>query len=115
EGLLRKKLRNYSPTAIMDRARDPTLGSEDRRQALYHLALDKMERGFDQETFEIYSKAMRDPDPFVRGSAVLGSAYLGWPQLAEPMRPLATSAEPDASVRKDAALLVERLDKRPAP
>ena len=109
EALLRKKLRNYSSASILERARDSTLEPGDRRQALYHLALDKMERGFDPETFDIYAKAMRDPDLYVRGSAVLGSAYLGWPQLAEPMRPLTTEAEPDKGIRKDAALLLSRL------
>jgi hypothetical protein len=110
EALLRAKLAHYSSKTIVERARNVTLAPADRRDALYHLALDKMDRGFDQETFDIYKRAMQDPDPFVRGSAVLGSAYLGWPQLAEPMRLLATTAEPDESIRKDAATLVDRLD-----
>jgi hypothetical protein len=109
--LLRKRLKHHSSSSIIERARDSKLAPADRRRALYHLALDKMERGFDQETFDIYSKAMSDPDPVVRGSAVLGSAYLGWPQLAEPMRALATASETDASIRKDAATLVGRLDE----
>lgn len=111
ELLLRKTLRHYPSKIILQRAHDPKLGPDARQSALYDLALDKMERGFDQETFDIYVKAMRDPDPVVRRSAILGSAYLAWPELAEPLRPLATSAEPDASVRKDAALLVARLDE----
>jgi hypothetical protein len=109
--ILRESLPFYSSGYIMKRAREADLSPADRREALYHLALNKMEHGFDQDTFDIYSKAMCDPDPIVRGSAVLGSAYLGWPELAEPMRPLATSAEPDESIRHDAALLVGRLDK----
>ena len=55
------------------------------------------------------NKALRDPDAFVRGSAVLGSAYLGWPQLAEPLRAVASEEEPDQSIRNDAATLVSRL------
>ena len=109
--ILRESLPFYSSGYIMKRAHEADLSPADRRVALYHLALNKMEQGFDHETFDIYSKAMRDPDPIVRGSAVLGSAYLGWPELAEPMRPLATSAESDESIRNDAALLVGRLDK----
>lgn len=108
--LRESRLLSWHPDAIIERARDSKLSREDRRQALYHLALDKMERGFDQETLDIYSKAMTDADSFVRASAVLGSAYLAWPQLAKPLRPLATDAEPDAGIRKDAALLVGRLD-----
>jgi len=111
EQLLRRKLQHHPSAAIMKRARDPTLGPEERQYALFYLALDKMDRGFDQETFDIYAQAMRDPDPFVRGSAVLGSAYLAWPQLAAPMRGLASADEPDESVRRNAALLVGRLDK----
>ncbi len=110
--VLRAKLPHFGSGYIIRRARDHALGSEDRRVALYHLALDKMEHGFDQETFDIYARAMRDPDPFVRGSAVLGSAYLGWPQLAEPLRALASPDEPDASIRVDATILVWRLGNR---
>lgn len=109
--ILREKLSNYSPPYIMKRARETELSAMERRMALYHLALDKMDHGFDQETFELYSKAMRDPDPIVRASAVLGSAYLGWPQLADPMRPLAGTGEPDDTIRNDAALLIQRLDQ----
>lgn len=109
--LLRKKLRHYSSSTIGESARDPNVAPAERRRALYHLALDRMGRGFDPETFDIYQRAMQDPDPLVRGSAVLGSAYLGWPQLAEPLRALATGSEPDESIRHDAALLVERLDR----
>ncbi|MBA3462935.1 MAG: hypothetical protein H0T46_23470 [Deltaproteobacteria bacterium] len=111
ERLLRQKLVHHPSKLILERARDAKLAPADRRDALYHLALDKMQHGFDQETFDIYKHAMQDPDPFVRGSAVLGSTYLGWPQLAEPMRALATADEPDESIRQDAATLVERLDK----
>jgi hypothetical protein len=111
EELLRTKLKHFTRASILMRARDLSLDPVERRRALYHLALDKMGRGFDQETFDIYERAMGDPDPFVRGSALLGAAYLGWPQLAGPMRPLAGPGEPDEAVRKDAATLVERLEK----
>jgi hypothetical protein len=107
---LRSKLFHYHSEEIVDRAREPNLSPADRRRALYHLALDKMDHGFDQESFDIYCTAMRDADPFVRASAVLGAAYLGWPELADPLRPLATSAEPDELIRRDAATLVQRLD-----
>lgn len=70
-----------------------------------------MEHGFDQETFDIYSKAMRDPDPIVRGAAVFGSSFLAWPQLADPMRPLATSAEPEDAIRSQAATVLKGLDE----
>lgn len=108
---LRKKVFHYTSSEIVERARDANLAPTDRRRALYFLALDKMEHGFDQETFDIYSKATADPDPLVRGAAVLGSAYLGWPQLAAPLRPLTGAGEPDESIRNDAAMLVERLDQ----
>jgi hypothetical protein len=108
---LRKIVFHYTSGEIIERARDTNLAPADRRRALYFLALDKMEHGFDQETFDIYSKAIRDPDPLVRGSAVLGSAYLGWPQLADPMRALAGPGEPEESIRNDAAMLVERLEQ----
>jgi hypothetical protein len=107
--ILREQLSNFSPAYIMKHVRETELSPVDRRMALYHLALDKMDHGFDQETFDIFSKALRDPDPFVRGSAVLGSAYLGWPRLAEPLRALANHDEPDESIRRDAATLVNRL------
>jgi hypothetical protein len=107
--ILRERLSNFSPAYIMKRAREAELSPDDRRMALYHLALDKMDRGFDQETFDIFCRALRDPDPVVRGSAVLGSAYLGWPQLAEPLRALVSHDEPDESIRKDAATLIGRL------
>jgi hypothetical protein len=115
ELLLRKKLEHRPPHVSMRQARDATLGRQERQYALFYVALDKMDRGFDQETFDVYTQAMRDPDPFVRASAVLGAAYLAWPQLAEPMRPLATAAEPDDLVRKNAALLIGRLDKLVEP
>ncbi len=108
---LRDELSYFSSEDIIERARDRTAGPEDRRTALYQLAIDKMDHGFDQETFVLYAEAMRDPDPFVRGSAVTGSAYLGWTQLIEPLRPLAGPDEPDPGIRKDAALLVGRLEK----
>jgi hypothetical protein len=110
--LLRERLIHYPSGEIIERAHDPELAPEDRRRALYFLALDKMEHGFDQVTFDIYSKAMADPDALVRGSAVLGSAYLGWPQLADPMRPLAGPEEPDESIRNDAARLIATLTRR---
>ena len=66
-----------------------------------------MDRDFDEETFELYASALADPDPGVRGGAVLGSAYLGWPQLAGPLRALAN--DPDVSIRNDDALLLSRL------
>jgi hypothetical protein len=113
--LLREDLFQESPPSIMRRAREANLPPAERRRALYNLALDKMEHGFDQETFDIYTKALKDPDPFVRASAVLGSAYLAWPELAEPLRPLSTDAEPDETIRKDAALLVGRLDALASP
>lgn len=78
ETLLRQKLVHRPSKLILERARDAKLPTADRREALYHLALDKMDRGFDLETFVIYKAAMQDPDPFVRGSAELDSAYLGW-------------------------------------
>jgi hypothetical protein len=109
--ILRENLYQEPPPVIFKRARNlASLTPVERRRALYHLALDKMEHGFDQETFDIYSKALKDPDPFVRASAVLGSAYLAWPQLADPIRPLSTDAEPDEGIREDAKLLVGRLD-----
>lgn len=109
--ILRANFLNFTSEDIYERARDNNASPEDRRLALYHLALDKMEHGFDKDTFEIYKQAMSNADAVVRGSAVLGSAYLAWPQLAEPMRPLAGPGEPDKSIQKDARLLVERLDK----
>lgn len=108
--MLNMRLIHESPPAIMRRARETNLSPVQRRDALYNLALDKMEHGFDQETFDLYCKALNDPDPFVRASAVLGSAYLAWPELADAIRPLATDAEPDEQIRRDAALLVSRLD-----
>ena len=110
--ILRDKLLHFAPEYIGEHARERGLGATERRLALYHLALDKMEHGFDQATFDLYKQAMGDPDPIVRGGAVLGSAYLGWPQLAEPMRALATAKEPDESIRKDAGLLLPRLEKQ---
>lgn len=109
--ILRRKVFHYHSGEILDRAREANLSPADRRRALYHLALDKMEHGFDQETFAIYCKALRDPDPVVRASAVLGSAYLGWPHLADRIRPLADAGEPDDTIRNDAATLVQRLDQ----
>ena len=101
---------NWRSRGIIERARKPDLSREDRLEVLYHLALDKMDHGFDKETFDVLSKALKDPDSYVRASALLGSAYLAWPQLADPVRPLATNAEPDEGIRKDAALLLPRLE-----
>lgn len=109
--LLRDKLLQFAPDYIIEHASERDLNSAERRTALYHLALEKMERGFDQTTFDLYAAAMKSPDPVVRGGAVLGSAYLGWSELAEPMRPLAGPDEPDESIRKDAGLLLPRLEK----
>ena len=69
------------------------------------------EQPFDKEVFAIFEEAMRDKDPYIRGSAVTGCIYLGWPELAKPLRALAK--EPDESIRKDAALLAGRLEKLP--
>src|SRR5687768_14177938 len=51
--ILRKKLFHYPSAEIIDRARDTKLPPTERRRWLYFLALDKMEHGFDQETFDI--------------------------------------------------------------
>jgi hypothetical protein len=112
--LLRESLDHYDPDEILEGAKNE-MGAGDRRRSLYYLALVTMDRGFDREVFEIYRKALADPDPYVRGSAVLGAAYLGWPELAEPIGALARPEEPDETIRRDAGLLAERLAAFPKP
>ena len=109
--LLEDQLDYLSSETIMEEARDTTAATDRRGVALYNLALDKMDRGFDMATFEIYAAAMRDASAVVRGAAVIGSAYLGWKRLAEPLRPLTTDSEPDKAIREDAKLLLARLEK----
>jgi hypothetical protein len=102
--LLVESLEHYDPGDIREGAKNE-MGHDDRRRSLYHLALVMMDHGFDPEVFAIYKKALADASPIVRGAAVLGSAYLGWPELAEPLGALAGSSEPDDSIRNDAAVL----------
>jgi hypothetical protein len=107
---LRARLANFSPAYIVHHAREPGLPPEERRLALYHLALHKAEQGFDQETFDIYCEAMRDPDPHVRAAAVQGAAYLKWPELAEPLRARTGPEESEEIIRENAAGLIPHLD-----
>jgi hypothetical protein len=106
--VLTANLEYYDADDIREGAKNE-MDAEDRRRSLYYLALITMDQGFDPEVFEIYKKAFADLNPIVRGAAVLGSAYLGWPKLAGALRQLASASEPDESIRKDAALLSERL------
>lgn len=112
--ILTENLRHYDPADVREGARNE-MSSEERRSSLYLLALMTMDRGFDGEVFEIYEKAMQHPDAIVRGAALLGSAYLGWPELAAPVRKLANVDELDESIRQDALLLAGRLEKLAAP
>lgn len=112
--ILAKNLLSFDADEIWTAARE--VGSSNNyRRALYHLALISMDHGFDREVFEIYEKAMQHSDAIVRGAALLGSAYLGWPELAAPVRRLAGDDEPEESIRQDAALLASRLEKLAAP
>lgn len=110
-GAVSAGLRHHEPAMIRARAQRAT-EAMDRRRSLYHLALIAMDRAVDPEVLEIYQRALVDPDPLVRGSAVLGSAYLGWGELAGPVGALAGPAEPDPGIRRDAALLAGRLAQR---
>jgi hypothetical protein len=110
EQVLRDDVQNWRTEMILDRARQPNLPRKDRREVLYHLAIDTVERGFDQEVFDIYSKALHDSDSFIRKAAVIGASILGWPQFAEPLRQLASETEKNEAIRKDAALLLDKLN-----
>jgi hypothetical protein len=106
--ILTENLRHYDANDIREGARNE-MSAEDRRSSLYFLALISMDHGFNDEVFEIYKRYLKDSDPFVRGSALLGSAYLGWPELTDSIQELAGLDESDESIRRDAALLLERL------
>ena len=110
EQAIRKSVSNWPRSMILERAHSPNLSRTDRREALYVLAIDTIERGIDQETFDIYSKALADSDSFIRKAAVLGASYLAWPQLAEPLRPLATKAEKNEAIRKEATSILKKLE-----
>jgi hypothetical protein len=108
EQLLRATVSNWPRDQILERAHKPK-SRADRCKILYVLAIDTIERGFDQETFGIYSNALADSDSLIRKAAVLGASYLRWPQLAEPLRLLATNVEKDEAIREEAAVLLKKL------
>lgn len=112
--ILTSNLLSFDADTIWAAAREGESPTNTPR-ALYHLALISMEHGFNREVFETFQQAMRSSDAVIRGAALLGSAYLGWPELAAPVRKLAGTEEPDETIRRDAALLAGRLEKLTAP
>jgi hypothetical protein len=109
--ILHDKLDYLSSETILEEARDSEATPNKRGIALYNLALDKIEGGYDKETFDLFVSALTEKSATVRGAAVLAIAYLGWPQFIDSLRPLSTDSESDESVREDAALLLRRLEK----
>ena len=70
--------------------------------------------GFDSEIHEQMVKAAHDPDPRLRDTAVLATAYVAWPQLRIMLRELAEH-DPHPEVRQDAAGALRTYDSAGVP
>jgi hypothetical protein len=89
------------------RAKSP----DHRIEAIYCLALLAPD-AFDASIFDVFSTYWRDDDARARDATVVATAYVGWPEFAEPLERLRGS-DPDAKVRKHAAVMVRDMKKYP--
>ncbi len=66
---------------------------------------------FDPEFDAYFRVGFTHPSPDVRRKAVVGVGYVGWPELAKPLRELAEN-DPDADVRRDARAMLNALEEK---
>ena len=65
---------------------------------------------FDPKFEKYFRVGFEHEDPDVRRAAVAGVGYVGWPELAKPLRELAEK-DPDADVRRDAKAMLGALEE----
>lgn len=68
-------------------------------------------RQFDPEFNAYFRAGFTHESPVVRRQAVVGVGYVGWPELATPLRELAEN-DPDADVRRDARAMLNALEDK---
>lgn len=67
-------------------------------------------RQFDARFDAYFRTGFTHAAPDVRRQAVVGVGYVGWPQLAEPLRDLAEN-DPDPDVKRDAKAMLNALEE----
>jgi hypothetical protein len=65
---------------------------------------------FDPKFDAYFHAGFTNKSPEVRRLAVVGVGYVGWPELAKPLRDLAEN-DPDADVRRDARAMLNALEE----
>lgn len=106
---IRGAVGTYTPQEALEALRMAS-SRDEKIEAIYLLAIASGNE--DNEVLTALSKAAEDKDADVRHSVVVATGYLGWRQLRvllERMR----DGDQTQSVRDDAALMLEALDREP--
>ncbi|HYC93811.1 MAG TPA: HEAT repeat domain-containing protein [Thermoanaerobaculia bacterium] len=101
------KVKTVKPADVARALKSPPKDPEKLRRTLAHAFL--LAPPKHDETFDKYFRiGFEHADPDVRRQAVVGVGYVGWPELAEPLRELAEN-DPDTDVKRDAKAMLKAL------